>query len=139
MSKYTDLIINYHATKPKFVEHIDLVTRPLAEISAAINGLISAFDIDYATGIQLDILGQWIGLSRVVSQPISGVYFSWDTDGLGYDQGVWQGPYDPDSGYTSLSDETYRIVLKTKIAINNWTEETTPCLPFLTPHWTGPV
>ncbi|MCZ5716426.1 hypothetical protein O5585_27680, partial [Escherichia coli] len=29
--------------------------------------------------------------SRVVSQPISGVYFSWDTDGLGYDQGVWQG------------------------------------------------
>ncbi|HCK6705310.1 TPA: DUF2612 domain-containing protein [Salmonella enterica subsp. enterica serovar Typhi str. CT18] len=120
MSKYTDLITNYHATKPKFVEHIDLVTRPLAETSAAINGLISAFDIDYATGIQLDILGQWIGLSCVVSQPISGVYFSWDTDGLGYDQGVWQGPYDPDSGYTSLSDETYRIVLKTKIAINNW-------------------
>ncbi|HBB6657880.1 TPA: DUF2612 domain-containing protein, partial [Salmonella enterica] len=120
MSKYTDLITNYHATKSKFVEHIDLVTRPLAETSAAINGLINAFDIDHATGIQLDILGQWIGLSRVVSQTISGVYFSWDTDGLGYDQGVWQGPYDPDSGYTSLSDETYRIVLKTKIAINNW-------------------
>ncbi|EMW7856907.1 DUF2612 domain-containing protein [Salmonella enterica] len=120
MSKYTDLITNYHATKPKFVEHIDLVTRPLAETSAAINGLINAFDIDHATGIQLDILGQWIGLSRIVSQLISGVYFSWDTDGLGYDQGVWQGPYDPDSGYTSLSDETYRIVLKTKIAINNW-------------------
>ncbi len=120
MSKYTDLITNYHATKPKFVEHIDLVTRPLAETSAAINGLINAFDIDHATGIQLDILGQWIGLSRVVSQTISGVYFSWDTDGLGYDQGVWQGPYDPDSGYTSLSDETYRIVLKTKTAINNW-------------------
>ncbi|EAN8326579.1 DUF2612 domain-containing protein [Salmonella enterica] len=120
MSKYTDLITNYHATKPKFVEHIDLVTRPLAETSAAINGLINAFDIDHATGIQLDILGQWTGLSRIVSQLISGVYFSWDTDGLGYDQGVWQGPYDPDSGYTSLSDETYRIVLKTKIAINNW-------------------
>lgn len=120
MSKYTDLITNYHATKPKFVEHIDLVTRPLAETSAAINGLINAFDIDHATGIQLDILGQWIGLSRVVSQTISGVYFSWDTDGLGYNQGVWQGPYDPDSGYTSLSDETYRIVLKTKTAINNW-------------------
>ncbi|EAW1163518.1 DUF2612 domain-containing protein [Salmonella enterica] len=120
MSKYTDLITNYHATKPKFVEHIDLVTRPLAETSAAMKGLINAFDIDHATGIQLDILGQWIGLSRVVSQTISGVYFSWDTDGLGYDQGVWQGPYDPDSGYTSLSDETYRIVLKTKTAINNW-------------------
>ncbi|EGZ3936634.1 DUF2612 domain-containing protein, partial [Salmonella enterica subsp. enterica serovar Albuquerque] len=50
MSKYTDLITNYHATKPKFVEHIDLVTRPLAETSAAINGLINAFDIDNAAG-----------------------------------------------------------------------------------------
>lgn len=70
MSKYTDLITNYHATKPKFVEHIDLVTRPLAETSAAINGLINAFDIDNAAGVQLDILGQWIGLSRVGFAPI---------------------------------------------------------------------
>ncbi|OON34675.1 hypothetical protein BTJ39_23550, partial [Izhakiella australiensis] len=65
-------------------------------------------------------LGEWIGRSRIVSQPISGIYFSFDTDGLGWDQGVWQGPYDPDNGYTSLSDDTYRIVLKAKIAINNW-------------------
>ena len=87
---------------------------------ALCQGLITAFDIDTAVGVQLDILGLWIGRSRIVSQPISGVYFSWDTDGLGYDRGIWQGPYDPDSGYTTLSDETYRIILKAKIAINNW-------------------
>lgn len=120
MSKYTDLITNYHATKPRFFDHVDLSTRPLIDITAATRGLVSAFDIDTSIGVQLDILGLWIGRSRIVSQPISGVYFSWDTDGLGYDQGVWQGPYDPDSGYTSLSDETYRIILKAKIAINNW-------------------
>ena len=120
MSKYTELITNYHATKPKFLAHVDLMTRPLIDVAAATRGLITAFDIDSAVGVQLDILGLWIGRSRVVSQPISGVYFSWDTDGLGYDQGVWQGPYDPDSGYTSLSDDTYRIILKAKIAINNW-------------------
>lgn len=120
MSKYTDLITNYHATKPKFFDHVDLSTRPLIDITGATRGLVSAFDIDTAVGVQLDTLGLWIGRSRIVSQPISGVYFSWDTDGLGYDQGVWQGPYDPDAGYTTLSDETYRIVLKAKIAINNW-------------------
>ncbi|MBB8676259.1 DUF2612 domain-containing protein, partial [Escherichia coli] len=120
MSKYTELITNYHATKPKFLAHVDLMTRPLIDVAAATRGLISAFDIDSAVGVQLDILGLWIGRSRVVSQPISGVYFSWDTDGLGYDQGVWQGPYDPDSGYMYLSDETYRVILKAKIAINNW-------------------
>ena len=120
MSKYTDLITNYHATKPRFFDHVDLSTRPLIDITGATRGLVSAFDIDTAVGVQLDTLGLWIGRSRIVSQPISGVYFSWDTDGLGYDQGVWQGPYDPDSGYTTLSDATYRIVLKAKIAINNW-------------------
>lgn len=120
MSKYTELITNYHVTKPLFFDHIDLSTRPFIDVSASMSGLITAFDIDTAVGVQLDTLGLWIGRSRVVSQPISGVYFSWDTDGLGYDQGVWQGPYDPDSGYTTLSDETYRVILKAKIAINNW-------------------
>jgi len=120
MSKYTDRITNYHRGKPLFVDHIDLSTRPLSDTSVAIKGLVSAFDIDEAVGVQLDALGEWIGRSRIVSQPISGVYFSFDTTGLGWDQGVWQGPYDPDAGYTSLSDDTYRIILKAKIAINNW-------------------
>lgn len=120
MSKYTDLITNYHAGKPLFFQHVDLSTRPLTDVSTSLNALISAFDIDTAVGVQLDILGEWIGRSRIVSVPISGIYFSFDTDGLGWDQGVWQGPFDPDSGYTALSDETYRVILKAKIAINNW-------------------
>lgn len=91
MSKYTELITNYHATKPKFLAHVDLMTRPLIDVAAATRGLITVFDIDSAVGVQLDILGLWIGRSRVVSQPISGVYFRWDTDGLGYDQGYGRG------------------------------------------------
>ncbi|WP_267411825.1 DUF2612 domain-containing protein [Pantoea sp. GM_Pan_4] len=131
MSKYTELITNYHAGKPRFVAHVDLSTRPLTDASTAIQGLVTAFDIDSAVGAQLDILGEWIGRTRIVSQPISGVYFSFDTDGLGWDQGIWQGPYDPDAGYTSLSDDTYRIVLKAKIAINNWNGQNDTLPPIL--------
>lgn len=131
MSKYTDLIANYHAGKPKFLAHVDLSTRPLTDASTALQGLITAFDIDEAIGVQLDVLGEWIGRTRIVSQPISGVYFSFDTDGLGWDQGVWQGPYDPDAGFTSLSDDTYRIVLKAKIAINNWNGQNDTLPPIL--------
>lgn len=131
MSKYTELITNYHAGKPRFVAHVDLSTRPLTDASTALQGLITAFDIDSAVGSQLDILGEWIGRTRIVSQPISGVYFSFDTDGLGWDQGIWQGPYDPDAGYTSLSDDTYRIVLKAKIAINNWNGQNDTLPPIL--------
>lgn len=91
MSKYTELITNYHATKPKFLAHVDLMTRPLIDVAAATRGLITAFDIDSAVGVQLDILGLWIGRSRVVSQSISGVYFSWDTDGLDMIRGYGRG------------------------------------------------
>lgn len=82
--------------------------------------MIRKFDVDSANGAQLDIIGLWVGRSRVVTTPISNVYFSWDTDGLGWDQGNWQGPYDPDAGFTSLSNDVYRLVLKAQIAINQW-------------------
>ncbi|HDR2366047.1 TPA: DUF2612 domain-containing protein [Enterobacter asburiae] len=79
---YTDLITNYHATKPKFFDHVDLSTRPLIDITGATRGLVSAFDIDTAVGVQLDTLGLWIGRSRIVSQPIqeNGVNFRSITD-----------------------------------------------------------
>lgn len=120
MSKYTELITNYHATKSKFPQHIDLITRPLTDVSTSVADMIRKFDVDSANGAQLDIIGLWVGRSRVVTTPISNVYFSWDTDGLGWDQGNWQGPYDPDAGFTSLSNDVYRLVLKAQIAINQW-------------------
>lgn len=131
MSKYTDLITNYHRGKPLFVDHVDLSTRPLTDISVTLQNLLTVFDIDSAVGVQLDVLGEWIGRTRIVSEPISGVYFSFDTEGLGWDQGVWQGPYDPDAGFTSLSDGTYRIVLKAKIAINSWDGQNDSLPPIL--------
>ena len=92
MSKYTDLITNYHAGKPKYVAHVDLSTRPLIDVSAATSGLVAAFDVDTAVGNQLDILGKWIGIDRTVAAPISGVFLEWDKERVGWDQGVWLGP-----------------------------------------------
>lgn len=120
MSKYTELITNYHVTKPLFPQHIDLITRPFTDIAAVATDMIRKFDLDTAVGEQLDALGLWIGRDRNVAVAISNVYFSWDTDGLGWHQGNWQGPYDPDSGFTVLSDDVYRLVLKAQIAINQW-------------------
>lgn len=80
--------------------------------------MISKFDLDTATGDQLDIIGQWIGITRDVAVPITGVFFSWDgTDvSLGWDAGVWQGATE----ITQLTDEFYRTLLKAKIAANHW-------------------
>ena len=79
----------------------------------------SYFDLDTAVGVQLDQIGLWVGASRRLQIPLS-IYFSLDIDGLGFDQGIWQGPFDPDTGLTILDDEAFRLVLRGVIAFNDW-------------------
>lgn len=82
MSRYTDRITNYHAGKPKFFAHVDLSTRPLSDVSDAMSRLIPDFDIDTAVGVQLDVVGEWVGRSRRVATPVTGIYFRGTPSGL---------------------------------------------------------
>ena len=95
----------------------------LIDLYALIPGL---YDVDVAVGQQLDVVGQWVGISRNLDEAISGVYFAFDIDGVGFDQGVWLGPFDPITGITKLPDDIYRILIKVKILNNHWdgTKET---------------
>jgi hypothetical protein len=52
--------------------------------------------------------------------PLTGVYFSLDTAGLGFDEGTWQSPFDPTTGLIALPDDAYRTLLRAKIANNQW-------------------
>ncbi|CDG20705.1 conserved protein of unknown function [Xenorhabdus poinarii G6] len=120
MRDYLKLVTPQHRTAPKFVYHIDLITRSLSDIAETVHQLNEAFSLDHAVGVQLDAVGEWIGLSRYVKTPIVGVYFSLDTETLGFDQGSWKRRYDSDSGFTELDDETYRTLLRVKIEANHW-------------------
>lgn len=118
---YTGLITSRHAQKPKFVATVSASVEGMVAVQNVMTGMAGDdFDLDNAKGSQLDIIGIWIGAGRRVKTPLLGVYFSFDIDGLGFDQGVWQGPFDPDSGVVVLDDESYRLVLRAKIASNNW-------------------
>jgi hypothetical protein len=119
-NQYTNLIAGWQSGKPKFTETVFVSTEPISGVGLLANTLPDAFDLDSAIGAQLDAIGVRVGISRRVATPLSGVYFSFDIDGVGFDQGVWQGPYDPDSGISVLDDDTYRIMLKAKIAANSW-------------------
>lgn len=118
---YTDLITSRHANKPKFVATVAASVEGLVAVQNTMSGVSGDdFDLDNAVGVQLDIIGIWVGAGRAVKTPIVGVYFSFDISGIGFDQGVWRGPFDPDSGIVLLDDDSYRLVLKAKIASNNW-------------------
>lgn len=117
---YTKLITSQHSDKPKFVAMVGLITGIVGDVSDSIQGMTNDFDLDQAVGPQLDAVGLWVGTNRQVLIPIANAWFSFDIDGLGWDEANWQGPYDPTEGITSLDDGTFRAVIKAKIAANYW-------------------
>lgn len=120
VTEYTELITSEHKGRPKFEAMVSLVAGAFVGTNNTALSLPSAFDLDTAVGAQLDVVGKWVGLSRQVSVPLSGVYFAWNTSAVGWNQGVWQGPFDPGTGLIDLDDGTYRILLRAKIGANSW-------------------
>jgi hypothetical protein len=118
---YVGLVTGQHQDKPKFRQVIEALTRGFAEINNTQEAYIDLFDLDQAVGQQLDIVGAWIGVSRYLTVPITGVYFTWDDTALtGWDSGSWRGEFDPVTGLTSLPDDAYRNLLKARAVANQW-------------------
>lgn len=119
--EYLNLITSEHRGKQKFEATVSTSVSPFAKIQDVLKSLPAAFDIDVAVGRQLDAVGAWVGRSRRIDTPLVGVYFTWDDLASdGWESGIWKGPFDPDSGLVDLPDDSYRVLLKAKIAANRW-------------------
>lgn len=118
--KYIELITTEHGDKPKFVEMVQTITTAIEEIGQKIEHFPQDYDLDTAIGNQLDVIGIWVGISRYLKTPIEGTFFSFDIQGVGFDEGVWYGPFDISSELTRLPDEFYRLVIKVRILNNHW-------------------
>jgi len=119
--EYLSLITSAHSDKPKFEATVAVGVSPFARIQEVLNSLITEFDIDTAVGVQLDVVGEWVGRSRRIDTPLVGVYFAWDDlANDGWESGIWKDVYDPESGLVDLPDDAYRLLLKSKVAANNW-------------------
>lgn len=119
----TGLIPWQHANAPKFTDMVGSVSDAYLAVGRVVQTFPRAYDIDEAVGAQLDAVGVRAGLSRHVSVPITDAYFSFDIDGLGWDQAPWQGPYDISYGVADLDDDTFRTLLYAKVAANAWNGE----------------
>ncbi|MDR7283536.1 hypothetical protein J2X84_002360 [Pseudomonas corrugata] len=120
ITDYTGKITSQYSDKPKFMAMVEAVAQCFVDVNLVTAGFPEDFDLDSAVDAQLDDVGLWVGVSRNIPVALSGVYFSLDTPGLGFDQGTWKGSFDPDTGITTLDNETYRTLLKTKIGANHW-------------------
>lgn len=118
---YVALIPQQNAEQPKFVAMVRLLVEASVQLQRVVSDIPRNYDLDTAIGAQLDIIGEWVGISRLIPVPITDVYFTFDgTDALGWDGGLWQGPFDPSAGPVLLNDDAYRRLIRTKILINQW-------------------
>lgn len=120
VAPYLALVTSEHAAAPRFLASLTALLQPLADQLVNLKAMPSLFDLDTAIGQQLDYIGLWIGANRQLAVPIPNVFFTWDTVGLGWDQAVWKGPFDPTSSITILGDPLYRLLLRAKAAANHW-------------------
>lgn len=124
---YLDSITSEYQGQPDFNATVAFSVAVPVQVQLLMNQMIgnvapSLFDLSTPpVGDQLDIIGEWVGVSRNVSIPITGVYFSWDGAdfSLGWNYGSWQ-PSDAPTSITSLPDDAYLTLILAKIAANNW-------------------
>lgn len=116
---YLDLVTSEHNQKPNYMAMLEAFLQPLADGQAVSDSLVTLFDIDTAVGIQLDIIGLWVGRSRYLTVPITGIYFTFD-DGPGFDSGILRGRFDPLNYLVALPDQYYRLLLYATVAANHW-------------------
>lgn len=119
---YLNHVTAWHATRPKFMDTVEFSVAPFADGQAFLADMPKAFDLDTAIGAQLDVLGQWIGVSRYVNVEVPLPYVVLDSDDFGCD-----GPDVYVPGYPTfelmpqpLDDDEYRWLLRARILSNQW-------------------
>lgn len=96
IDKYLDLITSQHKTQHKFKAWLSSALNTADDGIATTKGIPDLFDVDTAVGVQLDTIGELVGRSRTLD-------------------------FQPTDGSSPVLDDTYfRLIIKTKIATNQW-------------------
>ena len=127
--EYKNLLITQYFGKPKAQAEILMKSAKWEEIKDFLYSFLQAFDIDYAVGVQQDIIGKIIGRSRNVPSAIQKTYFGFDTSTLAegfadkFDEDRPSAPfyskYSPTYSSLQLEDEEYRKWQKIKVKANH--------------------
>jgi hypothetical protein len=119
LEQYLNLITAEHNQRPRYMATVALSIAPYLDGENLAFNLIGLFDLDTAVGQQLDMLGEWVGITRFISAPLN-EWFALDVRNEGFDQGRWISPFESSTQVITLDDDHYRLLLRAKIVANQW-------------------
>lgn len=92
---YLNLVTYRNSLKEKYMAFMDLILdQPMGSASVT-DSILFAFDLDNACGKNLDIIGDLVGVDRLL-------------------------PFVPTTGTREMNDDEYRMLIRLKIARNVW-------------------
>jgi hypothetical protein len=117
-----DRIYAQYRTKPKAVAWYNITKSLAAELESAANAVRLMYEIDTALGAQLDILGRIVVIDRnyiaPVDMPVTQFAATSNSPGEFGDTSAMFSALSTDAD-TALTDELYRLIIKSKIIKNN--------------------
>ena len=125
---YTELITSLHNQQPNYVGMVGAVSAAWGEIGDFEKTLALAFDLDTASGAQLDAVGAWAGQSRLIPGVLLVEYFGFDDNvaALTYGEegnaalgGRFYNEGEPIVATSLLADPEYRLVIRGRIVKNH--------------------
>lgn len=104
VTDYSARITSEHNDKPKFVALVETAGAGLpVDARNLLQEMAADFDVDLAIGVQLDAVGAWVGLARIVTIEPSEAF-----------------PIPAEPYQVSLDDATYRRLIKARALANRW-------------------
>ncbi len=95
ITTYLNRITSEHKVRPRFMELVAARLQPFIDLFECLDKVDRSFDIDTAVGDQLDIIGEYVGVKRLLD-------------------------FQPHSTKAILPDLYYKTLLKARISLNNW-------------------
>jgi hypothetical protein len=128
-SEYRDLLIKQYWEQPNARAEIEANASSYKRIFEWLQSFLTEFDVDFATGDRLDILGRVVGIRRSIPYVVGKLYFGFDDNSnsrtfsdkfaIVDDTAPFFDKFSPPLGSLELTDSDFRFFIKAKIAKNS--------------------
>jgi len=128
IDQYTLLLIKQYWEKPRARAEIELQMDGWQRLADLIRAFEVEYDLDFARGVQLDVLGKIVGVPRIVPAVLSRITFGFDNNpnsrgfadrfNVSREGAPFFRRFEPQYTSQQLTDNQYRRLIRAKVALN---------------------
>ncbi|MHB0973967.1 MAG: DUF2612 domain-containing protein [Thiobacillus sp.] len=121
-------VATQYTESQKFLAYIRALLASSAELEAVLQKVAEQVDIDLAEGVNLDVIGEIVGISRIIPESVQLSFFGFEDNiaALNFGEegaiGIGGRLYDEGEPYLAtsvLNDPEYRLLIRAKIVKNH--------------------